>query len=128
MKEAFGLPFVVVYGQNRVPDPVHRAAICPGAGGSEIERAIAGGAQVLVTGDISHHQGIDSVARNMAVIDAGHYGLEHIFIDYMAGDVYKRQKLSGVYAIIAYTQGLDSRLRAAGQMNSESGSEDGLSR
>ena len=85
VKEAFGLPFVVVYGQNRVPDPVHRAAICPGAGGSEIERAIAGGAQVLVTGDISHHQGIDSVARNMAVIDAGHYGLEHIFIDYMAG-------------------------------------------
>lgn len=40
---------------------------------------------MLVTGDISHHQGIDSVARNMAVIDAGHYGLEHIFIDYMAG-------------------------------------------
>ena len=27
VKEAFGLPFVVVYGQNRVPDPVHRAAI-----------------------------------------------------------------------------------------------------
>lgn len=28
VKEAFGLPFVVVYGQNQVPDPVHRAAIC----------------------------------------------------------------------------------------------------
>ena len=50
----------------------------------EIEGAIASGSQVLVTGDISHHQGIDAAARNIAVIDGGHYGLEHIFIPYMA--------------------------------------------
>jgi putative NIF3 family GTP cyclohydrolase 1 type 2 len=37
-----------------------------------------------VTGDISHHQGIDAAARGMAIIDGGHYGLEHIFIPYMA--------------------------------------------
>ena len=41
------------------------------------------GAQVLITGDIDHHEGIDAVARGMAVIDAGHYGLEQIFIPYM---------------------------------------------
>ena len=45
-----------------------------------IEAALSAGAQVLVTGDIGHHAGIDAVARGMAVIDAGHYGLEHIFI------------------------------------------------
>ena len=56
-----------------------------------IEAALSAGAQVLVTGDIGHHAGIDAVARGMAVIDAGHYGLEHIFIpfvaDYIRGDV-----------------------------------------
>ena len=45
--------------------------------------AIAKGAQVLITGDIGHHIGIDSVANGMAIIDAGHYGIEHIFIEYV---------------------------------------------
>ncbi len=100
VKEKFGLPFVVVYGQNRVPDPVSRVAVCPGAGGSEIGRALESGAQVLVTGDIGHHQGIDSVAQRMAVIDAGHYGLEHIFVDYMA-DFLAEQLGSGTELIKA---------------------------
>ena len=98
VKESFGLPFVIVYGQNRVPDLVSRVAVCPGAGGSVIETALKAGAQVLVTGDISHHQGIDCVAQGMAIIDAGHYGLEHIFIDYMAG--FLKEELGGGVELI----------------------------
>ena len=37
----------------------------------------------MITGDIGHHDGIDAVDRGIAVIDAGHYGLEHIFISRM---------------------------------------------
>jgi putative NIF3 family GTP cyclohydrolase 1 type 2 len=37
-------------------------------------------ADVLVTGDIDHHEGIDAVAQGVAIIDAGHYGIEHIFV------------------------------------------------
>ena len=59
------------------------AAISPGSGKSEIGNAIAKGADVLITGDIDHHEGIDAVARGLCIIDAGHYGLEHIFIRYM---------------------------------------------
>ena len=84
VKESFGLPFAVVYGQELLDTEINKVSVCPGAGGREIEGAIASGSQVLVTGDISHHQGIDAAARNMAVIDGGHYGLEHIFIPYMA--------------------------------------------
>lgn len=84
VKESFGLPFVLVYGQELLDAGADRVSICPGAGGSELEAAIACGSQVMVTGDISHHQGIDAAARGMAVIDAGHYGLEHIFIPFMA--------------------------------------------
>ena len=91
VKQAFSLPFAAVYGSRQVTEPVSRIAVSPGAGGSMIEAALSAGAQVLVTGDIGHHTGIDAVARGMAVIDAGHYGLEHIFIpfvaDYIRGDV-----------------------------------------
>lgn len=85
VKEAFDLPFVLAYGLKEVPGTVTRAAVCPGSGGSEIENAIALGAQVLITGDIGHHQAIDAAARGLAVIDGGHYGLEHIFVDFMEG-------------------------------------------
>lgn len=83
VKKVFGLEFVTVYGmeENR---KIQRIAVCPGSGGSVINIALAKGAEVLVTGDISHHEGIDAAARNMAVIDGGHYGLEHIFSGFMS--------------------------------------------
>ena len=80
-KKAFDLDKVKVFGDLDMQ--VHCAAVCPGSGKSVIEDALRKGAQVLITGDIDHHEGIDAVARGMAVIDAGHYGLEQIFIPYM---------------------------------------------
>ena len=62
---------------------IERVAICPGSGKSMIGTAIQKKAQVMITGDIGHHDGIDAVDRGIAVIDAGHYGLEHIFISRM---------------------------------------------
>ena len=45
--------------------------------------AIKAGADVYITGDIDHHNGLDCVAQGLMVIDAGHYGIEKIFIDYI---------------------------------------------
>lgn len=84
IKERFGLPFVTIYGEQMwEEEPVTIAAVCPGSGGSTIQAAVDKGAQVLVTGDISHHEGIDANARGLMIIDAGHYGLEHVFMEYM---------------------------------------------
>lgn len=93
VKEAFGLPFVTVYGGERFREQIRRAAICPGSGKGMAAEAKKAGAQVLITGDIGHHDGIDAVADGVAVIDAGHYGLEHIFVDFMAD--YCREKIDG---------------------------------
>ncbi|MBO6268946.1 MAG: Nif3-like dinuclear metal center hexameric protein, partial [Clostridium sp.] len=41
------------------------------------------GAEVYITGDISHHEGLDAAERGLAVNDAGHYGIEHIFMPIM---------------------------------------------
>lgn len=81
VKAVFSLKEIKVFGDpNRV---LSRAAISPGSGKSEIDRAIAQKADVLITGDIDHHDGIDGAARGLCIMDAGHYGLEHIFIRYM---------------------------------------------
>ena len=58
------------------------------------EVAIEKGADVLITGDIDHHEGIDAVSRGLAIIDAGHYGLEYIFIEDMVK--YLKQHLEKV--------------------------------
>lgn len=83
VRQAFGLSAVSYYGDGE--RLVQRAACCPGSGKSVISDAISLGADVLVTGDIDHHSGIDAVSRGLMIIDAGHYGIEHIFIDDMAG-------------------------------------------
>ena len=78
VKKAFDLPNVKIFGE---PDmQVHRLGVFPGSGKSAISVSLKKGVDVLVTGDIDHHEGIDAVAQKMAVIDAGHYGVEHIFI------------------------------------------------
>ena len=40
-------------------------------------------ADAFITGDMGHHDGIDAVADGISLIDAGHYGLEHIFVPYI---------------------------------------------
>lgn len=81
VKHALSLNDVKIYGD---PDTlVEKAAICTGSGKSMIGDVLAKGADVYVTGDIDHHTGIDTVAQGLAIIDAGHYGTEYIFMNAM---------------------------------------------
>ena len=45
-----------------------------------VSAAFAAHADVLITGDIDHHTGIDAVAQGLMIIDGGHYGIEKIFV------------------------------------------------
>ena len=81
VKEKFMLSNVKVFGN--LGTKVKRIAISPGSGKSMINIALSKGADVLITGDIDHHTGIDAFAQGLCVIDAGHYGLERIFIQDM---------------------------------------------
>lgn len=53
-----------------------RVAVVPGSGSSLIGAAAAAGADVLVTGDVSHHRANEAVERGVAVLDAGHAATE----------------------------------------------------
>lgn len=87
VKHALRLGEVKVYGDLEAE--VERAAVCTGSGKSMLENAISSGAQVYVTGDIDHHTGIDAVDKGIALIDAGHYGTEYIFMDAMKQELEK---------------------------------------
>ena len=80
IKEIFGLEELRCFGNSR---KIRRVAVCPGSGSSVIDQAIAKGADVFLSGDVGHHTGIDAVAQGMAVLDAGHYGLEYLFMEDM---------------------------------------------
>lgn len=90
VKQAFDLPSVTVFGNLESEIQLTRAAVCPGSGGGTMKEALRSGAQVYITGDIGHHEGIDAAAQGMAVIDAGHYGIEHIFMEFMEEFLRKR--------------------------------------
>ena len=97
VKDAFSLDRVRVYGEGS--DTVVTCAVLPGSGKEEIDLAVRMGADVYVTGDMNHHAGLDAVEKGIAVIDAGHYGVEKLFVPYMKD--YLCRKLPELEVIIA---------------------------
>lgn len=87
-----GLSSVRIFGEEE--SRIEKAALVPGSGKDYLGQAITKGADVLITGDIGHHHGLDAMERGIAVIDAGHFGLEQIFSDYM--EEVLRRELHGV--------------------------------
>lgn len=81
VKNVFSLDHVKVFGNTS--KKMKKVAIMPGSGKSYINNTIHSHADVMITGDIDHHEGIDGVAQGLVIIDAGHYGIEHIFVEYM---------------------------------------------
>ena len=82
VKEGFDLPGVRIYGdRDRV---IEKAGVIPGSGKGEADAALNRGCGVLITGDVGHHDGLDAVEKGLSVIDAGHYGLEKVFVPDMA--------------------------------------------
>ena len=81
VSEVFDIEHVRYYGDPE--QMLVTCAILPGSGKGEVDLAVKSGADVYITGDINHHDGIDAVEKGIAVIDAGHYGVEKIFIPYM---------------------------------------------
>ena len=92
VKQRFEIDNVNVYGE--LDSTCEFAAISPGSGKSMIDKAVKAGADVLITGDIDYHNGIDAVAKGLNIIDAGHFGIEKIFVPYM--EEFIRREIPGI--------------------------------
>ena len=81
IKHIFALEHVTVYGDRDTK--VAKAAISTGSGKSVIKYALNTDCDVIITGDIDYHTALDTIAQGLCIIDAGHFGLEKIFITYL---------------------------------------------
>jgi dinuclear metal center YbgI/SA1388 family protein len=59
-----------------VPGSCSRLALLPGSGGSYLPLAKAAGCEILVTGDLTHHQALLSEELGVGVVSAGHLETE----------------------------------------------------
>jgi dinuclear metal center YbgI/SA1388 family protein len=84
VKQVFSLKQVSLFAAGPLDRPVQRIAVCPGSGRSMVDAAVKAQADVFLTGDMGHHEGIDCMDMGISVIDAGHFGLEKIFVPVMA--------------------------------------------
>jgi putative NIF3 family GTP cyclohydrolase 1 type 2 len=74
VKKALGIDRLRVTGREDAE--IRRVAVVGGKGGSLIATAVAKGADLLVTGDIGHHEALEATASGLALIDGGHFHTE----------------------------------------------------
>ena len=92
VKSLLGLEIVKVSGGGK--ERIQRVAVVGGSGGSLVPLAFAMGADVLVTGDVGHHDFLQAETLGIALIDAGHFHTEKkafaLFGDHF-GDLLKEE-------------------------------------
>lgn len=94
VKRNFTLDHVTVYGEEGTR--VAKAAVSTGSGKSMVKYALKTDCDVIITGDIDYHTALDCVAQGLCIIDAGHFGLEKIFIRYLKE--YLQREAPGIIA------------------------------
>lgn len=95
VKRVFKPEHVTLYGD--LDAPMVKVAISTGSGSDMVPLAIAAGCDAIITGDIGYHCALDAIAEGLCIIDAGHFGLEKIFIPYMK--TYLEREAEGIVAI-----------------------------
>jgi dinuclear metal center YbgI/SA1388 family protein len=88
VKDKFNLQEVKLFGDlSRL---VKQVGVAPGSGRSTLPSGISKKIDVLVTGDIGHHEGLNGIDHELAIIDAGHYNTEFPFIEDMRDFILKQ--------------------------------------
>ncbi|MCC7495019.1 MAG: Nif3-like dinuclear metal center hexameric protein [Fimbriimonadaceae bacterium] len=67
--------------------PVRRLAVVGGSGASLLEAAAAAGAEVLLTGDLKHHDALLAERLGLAVVDPGHWATERLVVPRTAAEL-----------------------------------------
>ena len=80
---------------------IRKIAIVNGSGGDFIAKALYKGADLFISGDISHHQLLDALERKMAVADIGHFLSEVPMICSLADYLRTDKALSKLEIIIS---------------------------
>ena len=80
---------------------VKKVAVCSGSGSSLLADAIAAGAEVYVSGDISYHTARDAQQAGIGVIDVGHFHSEQPVVDVLAASLRDVLKVEDIPVVVA---------------------------
>ena len=98
LKSTLKLATVKVVGH--LSSQVKRVALCSGSGASLAGAAMAAGAQVYISGDLGYHTAREAQQANMALIDIGHFGSEHLMVDLLAASLRESIARAGISATV----------------------------
>lgn len=62
---------------------ISKFAVVTGSGASLWKHCLRRGVDVLLTGDMKHHDAIDAKENGVLIVDAGHFATERIYMDYL---------------------------------------------
>lgn len=91
-------------GLRYTPSPrpkVRKIAVCGGSGSFLLEKAVAAGADVLLTADFKYHQFLEADGR-IAIVDIGHFESEQFTIPLIAD--YLREKFTNFATLTSETK------------------------
>lgn len=88
LKTSLGVNTLKIAGE--LAKPVKKIAVCGGSGKIALSKAIALGADVLVTGELGYHDAQLAREYEVALIDAGHFATEHLAMPYLASVLQKQ--------------------------------------
>lgn len=78
---------LVVYGD--IDKEIQKVAVCGGAGAGLIEDAISNECDLIVTGDVKYHDGMDLANEGIIIVDAGHFASENHVIFMLEDEIKK---------------------------------------
>jgi dinuclear metal center YbgI/SA1388 family protein len=92
IKRVLAVRHVLVVGS--LEREVSRAAVCAGSGGDLLPDAIAAGAQLMLTGELRHHDALRAAAAGLTVVCVLHSVSERAALSIL--ETYLAQRLGGV--------------------------------
>ncbi|PLX66374.1 MAG: Nif3-like dinuclear metal center hexameric protein [Denitrovibrio sp.] len=63
---------------------IKKFAVVTGSGASLWKNCLSAGVDVLITGDMKHHDSLDAKENGVMIIDGGHYETEKIYMSFLA--------------------------------------------
>ena len=85
---------LIVYGDTE--KDIEKIAVCGGAGSDLIKDALDEACDLIITGDIKYHDGMDLANEGIIIVDPGHYASENHVV-YKLKDEIEKLGLAKVY-------------------------------
>lgn len=98
LKEKLNIPFLRMTGDGN--KKVKKIGIISGSGARYINNVRDINLDVLITGDIKHHDAHDALDNDLALIDAGHFQTEKIFVDIVYNLLKKKKDLKSKINVV----------------------------